>query len=207
MTVSPTRCVVVDDHPALLHVLTNELADYDLEIIATASDGRRAVDAVRAQSPHVIVADYRLPHLEGAPLVAALHEAAPEARIVVYTADADGELCKEALAAGATAIVLKASPLSDLRRAITTVLDGKTYVDPTLAPYALSNRPPAPSLTPREIEVLTLLAEGLSHEEIGARLEIGSETVRTHVRKASDRLGASTRTQAVATALRQGLIV
>jgi DNA-binding NarL/FixJ family response regulator len=86
------------------------------------------------------------------------------------------------------------------------VLDGGTYLDPSLASFAFAPAPAAPALTEREAAVLSLLATGLSHDEIGAQLSITGETVRTHVRKASLRLGATTRTQAVATALRHGLI-
>ena len=202
-----TRCVVADDHPALLGVVTSFLDDEEFEVVATAPDGRDAVEAVAAAGPDVIVSDYRMPHLEGAELLRALKTACPGAVLVVYTADADRDLCENALGAGATAIVLKESPLLDLRRAIGSALEGQVYLDPSLAPFALGrSQPPSPSLTPREADVLALLAEGLSHEEIGSRLSISAETVRTHVRKACDRLGAATRTQAVATALREGLI-
>ena len=91
---------------------------------------------------------------------------------------------------------------ADLVRALEAALNGSSYLDPAL----VKNPAPGGKLTPRELDVLGLLAEGLQHEEIGRRLGISSETVRTHLRKASDRLGASTRTQAVATALRLGLI-
>ena len=206
MTAGIPRCVVVDDHPALLFVVTTDLEEHDIDVCASAPDGRRAVEAVQREQPDVVVVDYRLPKLEGRELLVALREAAPAARLVVYTGDADEQLCKEALAAGASAVVLKAAPLADLRRAIDAALSGRSYLDPALAPYALARRPAAPSLTPREADVLSLLAEGLSHEQIAARLSIGTETVRTHARKATERLGAATRTQAVATALRQGLI-
>ena len=133
---------------------------------------------------------------------AALCEAAPETRIVVYTADGDDELAREVLDAGAVASCSRRHrwPTSCARSRPHS--DGSSYLDPALA------KDPAPGgkLTQRELDVLGLLAEGLQHEEIGRRLGISSETVRTHLRKASDRLGASTRTQAVATALRLGLI-
>ena len=104
--------------------------------------------------------------------------------------------------------MLKEAPLADLARAIELVAHGGTYVDPVLAGYLASAQMTAklPQLTQREREVLRLLADGLSNEEIGKRLFISSETVRTHVRKAMGKLDADTRTQAVATALRQSLI-
>src|SRR4029079_11281146 len=140
-------------------------------------------------------------------LVAAVIAASPQTKVVVYTADADDLLVGDALRAGASGVVLKEAPLVDVTRAIETVLGGRCYVDPALAALALA-RPQGSNgrLTDRERDVLKLLAEGLQHEEIGRRLGIVGETVRTHVQKACDRLGASTRTQAVATALRQGLI-
>ena len=95
----------------------------------------------------------------------------------------------------------------DLLRALESALAGRTYVDPALAGQALLNpRGGGTALTTRECQVLELLAEGLSHDEIGGRLGISGETVRTHLQKASERLGAGTRTQAVATALRLGFI-
>jgi Response regulator containing a CheY-like receiver domain and an HTH DNA-binding domain len=104
--------------------------------------------------------------------------------------------------------VLKEAPLPDLVRAVETVAEGKTYVDPVLAGVIASAEmtKQIPSLTQREREVLRLLADGLSNEEIGKRLFISPETVRTHVRKAMAKLEADTRTEAVATALRQSLI-
>ena len=102
-------------------------------------------------------------------------------------------------------MLLKESPLDDLVRAVETAMAGATYVDP-----ALLVRPRrgvgTPVLTDRECSVLTLLAEGMSHDEIGSELSISGETVRTHVRKASKRLGGATRTETVAKALRLGLI-
>jgi DNA-binding NarL/FixJ family response regulator len=129
--------------------------------------------------------------------------ASPETRVVVYTADADETVARAVLDAGAVALVLKEAPLADLVRALEAALAGRSYLDPALA---TTTSRAGTALTQRELDVLGLLAEGLQHEEIGRRLGISSETVRTHLRKASDRLGAATRTQAVATALRLGLI-
>ncbi len=196
------RCLLADDHPALTTAVSGFLADNGFEIVGPAPDGRRAVQLAAGERPDVAVVDYRMPRLSGAELIAALREASPETRLVVYTADGDERLAREALAAGAIAIVLKEAPLADLVRALEAALAGRSYLDPALA--HTDGR--SSSLTQRELDVLILLAEGLQHEEIGRRLGISSETVRTHLRKACDRLGAATRTQAVATALRLGLI-
>jgi DNA-binding NarL/FixJ family response regulator len=196
------RCLVADDHPALTSAVSSYLAENGFEIVGPASDGRRAVALIAEERPDVALVDYRMPRLAGAELVRALREASPETHLVVYTADGDERLAREVLDAGAVALVLKEAPLADLVRALEAALGGGSYLDPALA----RNPVPGGKLTQRELDVLGLLAEGLQHEEIGRRLGISSETVRTHLRKASDRLGATTRTQAVATALRLGLI-
>lgn len=143
-----------------------------------------------------------MPRLSGLELLRQLRIVSPGTRIVVYTADGDDELARDAFAAGASAVLLKSAPLGDVVRALEAVLAGRSYLDPALKGADGRSR----TLTRRELDVLELLAEGFQHEEIGRRLGISSETVRTHLRKASDRLGAATRTQAVATALRLGLI-
>jgi DNA-binding NarL/FixJ family response regulator len=196
------RCLIADDHPALTSAVAAYLSENGFDVVGPAPDGRRAVALAADERPELALVDYRMPRLAGAELVRALREASPETRIVVYTADGDERLAREVLDAGAVALVLKEAPLADLVRALESALGGGSYLDPALA----RNPVPGGKLTQRELEVLALLAEGLQHEEIGRRLGISSETVRTHLRKASDRLGASTRTQAVATALRLGLI-
>lgn len=195
-------CLLADDHPALTVAIASYLGENGFEVVGPVADGRRAVALAEKTKPELAVIDYRMPRLAGVELVRALHDVSPETRIAVYTADADEGIAYGVLNAGAVAIVLKEAPLADLVRALEAALAGNSYIDPALA----KPTKPGGKLTQREIDVLCLLAEGLQHEEIGRRLGISSETVRTHLRKASDRLGAATRTQAVATALRLGLI-
>jgi two-component system, NarL family, response regulator len=201
------RCLVADDHPAVLAAMSAFVEEHGFELLAPAADGKRAIELAAEERPDLAFVDYRMPRASGATLLQALKEASPETRLIVFTGQADEQLARAALAAGADAVVLKEAPLVDLARAVDLVLAGRVYVDPVLAPSLLDDRPRSSSLlTKREKEVLTLLAQGLSHEEIGRRLSISDETVRTHVRKASARLNAATRTEAVATALRIGLI-
>ena len=200
------RCVVADDHPALLHAVADYLRAADVDVVATASDGANALELVQAHEPDVAVVDFRMPRLASVDLLKALGERAPGTRVIVYTAEADEAVVRGALGAGAAGVLLKESPLPDLLRAVGVVTEGSTYLDPALAAFAVGVEASKPMLTEREVAVLSLLTEGLTHDEIGERLSISGETVRTHVRKASARLGASTRTQAVATALRLGLI-
>jgi DNA-binding NarL/FixJ family response regulator len=193
-------CLLADDHPALRAAVAEFLVASGYRVIGPVADGRSAVEAAGEQ-PDAAVLDYRMPRLAGAELVRELLAASPGTRIVIYTADGGEELAAAALEAGAAGVVLKEAPLADLARALEAVLAGGTYLDP-----ALAGSDPRARLTERERSVLELLAEGLGHDEIGKRLGIGAETVRTHLRKACDRLEASTRTEAVATALRLGLI-
>jgi DNA-binding NarL/FixJ family response regulator len=195
-------CLLADDHPALLGAISSFLAGAGYDVVGAAGDGARALEAAAAARPELAVLDYRMPRLDGPELVRALLDASPATRVVVYTADADSELAHDAVAAGARGVVLKEAPLVDLRRALEAVRAGGIYLDPGLADRSAAR----PALTERERDVLELLTIGLGHEEVGERLGITAETVRTHVRKASIRLGASTRTQAVAKALRLGLI-
>lgn len=200
------RCIVADDHPALLQAVSEFLGDSGFEVAGCAPDGVRTVALAQDTYPNAAVIDFRMPRLAGVELIAELREAAPDTRVVVYTADADETVVRAALGAGASAILLKESPLPDLVRALEAALSGSMYIDPALAGFAVGAEPSRPTLTERESEVLLRLAEGLSHGEIGAQLSISAETVRTHVRKACHRLGAATRTQAVAKALRLGLL-
>ncbi|MBA3842321.1 MAG: response regulator transcription factor [Actinobacteria bacterium] len=196
------RCLLADDHPALTVAISAYLSENGFEVVGPVPDGRRAVLLAAECRPELALIDYRMPRMSGVDLIHAIHEVSPVTKIAVYTAEADEQLATEVLAAGAVALVLKEAPLADLVRALESALAGGSYLDPALARDDAPNR----KLTQRELDVLGLLAEGLPHEEIGRRLGISSETVRTHLRKASDRLGAATRTQAVATALRLGLI-
>jgi DNA-binding NarL/FixJ family response regulator len=149
-----------------------------------------------------------MPHLSGIELAKQVAVSSPDTSIVFYTAYGDHALLSEALDLGARGFVLKEAPLDDLVRAVERVAAGEAYVDPVLAGVLVSSHrsDQLPALTQREREVLRLLADGLSNEEIGKQLYISPETVRTHVRKAMAKLEADTRTQAVAIALRQSLI-
>jgi DNA-binding NarL/FixJ family response regulator len=201
------RCVLADDHPGLVAAVGDYLVEQGYDIVARANDGLSALAHIERERPELALVDYRMPRCSGAELVRRIKETSPDTRVAVYTAEADDRVVTEALGAGAHGVVLKEAPLPDLVRALASIARGRPYVDPGLAVAALRGQTRgATQLTARELDVLVLLAEGLSHEEIGRRLGIASETVRTHARKAADRLGARTRTQAVATAIRLGLI-
>jgi DNA-binding NarL/FixJ family response regulator len=205
---SPIGCVVADDHPAVLEAVAEFLAQSGIEVVARARDGEEALEKIEQRKPKVALVDVRMPKLGGIELARRAKRSAPDTAILLYTGYGDRALLTEALDAGVRGFVLKEAPMDDLLRALQAVASGGTYVDPVLAGTlaASSIGSALPELTQRERDVLRLLADGLSNEEIGKRLFISAETVRTHVRKAMDKLDADTRTQAVARALREQLI-
>ena len=201
-------CVVADDHPAVLEAVAEYLAQAGVEVVSRAHDGEEALQQIEERKPQVALIDVRMPKLGGIELTRRAQRSAPDTAILLYTGYGDRALLTEALDAGVHGFVLKEAPMDDLLRAVKSVASGGTYVDPvlagTLAASSVGNK--LPELTHRERDVLRLLADGLSNEEIGKKLFISAETVRTHVRKAMDKLDAYTRTQAVARALRDHLI-
>jgi DNA-binding NarL/FixJ family response regulator len=201
-------CVVADDHPAMVEAVSDVLAESGLDVVGRARNGEEALAKIEQRKPQVALIDVRMPRVGGIEVARRAAAVSPETAVILYTAYGDRALLTEALDAGARGFVLKEAPIGDLARAVTLVAEGGTYVDPVLAGYLAQSHAAdkLPSLTQREREVLRLLADGNSNEEIGRRLFISPETVRTHVRKAMDKLDADTRTQAVATALRQSLI-
>ena len=201
-------CLVADDHPAMVEAICDTLADDGIEIVGRAVDGEEALAKIQTRKPDVAVVDLRMPRVGGIETARQVARATPETAVILYTAYGDRALLTEAIDAGARGFVLKEAPLADLVRAVRIVAEGGTYVDPVLAGALATADATAklPDLTQRERDVLRLLANGLSNDEIGKELFISPETVRTHVRKAMEKLDADTRTQAVATALRQSLI-
>lgn len=201
-------CVVADDHPAVLEAVAEFLAHAGVDVVAKATDGEEALEQIEQRQPQVALIDVRMPKLGGIELTRRAQRSTPGTAILLYTGYGDRALLTEALDAGVRGFVLKEAPMDDLVRAVKSVASGGTYVDPvlagTLAASSVGNK--LPELTHRERDVLRLLADGLSNEEIGKKLFISAETVRTHVRKAMDKLDADTRTQAVARALRDHLI-
>ena len=208
MDSDPITCLVADDHPAVVEAVSDVLAEHGILVAAKARDGEDALERIEALKPAVALLDVRMPRLDGIEVARQAARSTPETAVILYTAFGDRALLTEALDAGARGFVLKEAPLAEVVRAVELVSAGKTYVDPVLAGVlsggAASEK--LVNLTQREREVLRLLADGLANEEIGKRLFISAETVRTHIRKAMARLDADTRTQAVATALRQSLI-
>ena len=206
MTDSVT-CFVADDHPAMVHAVCALLEQRGIEVVGTASNGAATIDSLAELQPTVALVDLRMPGVSGTEVTRQAARLSPSTAVILYTAYGEGSHLTEAIDAGARGFILKEAPLNDIVRAIEIVAAGGVYIDPVLAGFlATGAADKLPNLTQREREVLRLLADGLSNEEAGNRLSISTETVRTHVRKAMNKLDAETRTAAVATALRHSLI-
>jgi DNA-binding NarL/FixJ family response regulator len=203
-----TSVLVADDHPAVVEAVSDVLTEHGIEVAGRARDGNDALEQIELRKPTVAILDLRMPGQSGIEVARLVARSTPDTAVILYTAFGDRALLTEALDAGARGFVLKEAPLAEVVRAVELVASGRTYVDPVLAGVLSSSAATDKTLnlTQRERDVLRLLADGMSNEEIGKNLFISPETVRTHVRKAMAKLDADTRTQAVATALRQSLI-
>jgi DNA-binding NarL/FixJ family response regulator len=201
-------CLVADDHPAVLDAVSRFLESHGIEVVARVSRGDDALSGIEALRPSIALLDVGMEPEGGIEVARRAAEASPESRVVLYTGHRDSALLEKALDAGARGFVLKEAPLSELVRALGVVASGGTYVDPELSGAFVSAQAveSLSPLTPREREVLGLLAEGMTNEKAGSALGISAETVQSHVRNAMGKLEADTRTQAVATAIRQSLI-
>ena len=204
---SPLTLLLADDHPAILDSVASVLRGERIDVVGRARTGAEALELVERRDPAVALLDQRLPDLSGIDVVRRIVRGSPRTVTLLYTGHADSALVHEALDAGARGIVLKEAPLADLPRAIAIVAHGGTYLDPLLGGSLVGSSRQAEQLTAREREVLRLLSNGHTNAEVGVHLYLSPETVRTHVRNAVVRLGARNRTQAVAKALREGLIL
>ncbi len=199
--------VIADDHPAILDSVGRFLELNGIAVLGTAIDGDGAVALCEKLKPVVALIDLRMPGIAGLGALERLHLRVPETKLLVYTGVGDQTLVAHALEAGAHGVIQKDASLVELVRAVRTVADGKAYIDAAIANLILEGSGVVePRLTRREIQVLQLLANGSSNEAVASTLHIAPDTVRTHLRKAMTKLRCSTRTQAVATALRQSLI-
>jgi len=202
-------CLVADDHAAVTRFVGRLLLERGFEVLATVADGVDALDEIVRLRPDIAVLDLSMPNLSGIEVARRAAVSSPQTAVLLCTGCGQEVLLREALAAGVRGLVLKHAPVIELIRAIETVASGRVYVDPTLAVPLIEAGKKTSSrgdLSQREREVLCLIADGRSNEELGGELFISPQTVRTYVRKAMAKLQARNRTQAVATALRRSLI-
>jgi two-component system nitrate/nitrite response regulator NarL len=206
------RVLVADDHPLYRKAIVEAIrARAQLEFAGDAADGREALQAIRAQRPDVAVVDAEMPGLDGfAVLNAVIRDRLPT-RVLLLTADPDAGRALAAIGAGAAGCLFKDTDEDALCDAIVAVGRGETVLAPGVQTVhghepASRNGADRPPLSPREREVLALIADGLSAPEIAARLVLSTATVRTHLQHLYGKLGVSERAAAVAEAMRRGML-
>jgi DNA-binding NarL/FixJ family response regulator len=194
-------CVIVDDHPAIYRGVDAGFAGTAISVVGLATGVREALRVLAELRPDVALVDLKLDG-DGFEVIQGLRTVSPPTRVVVFTGLGDRASLLRAMDLGVEGFVLKAAPLEELVRAVTVTAAGGTYVDPTIARELAGGGAAerARRLTEREWEIIRLLARGYGNEEIGKALFISAATVRTHLRNAMEKLGASTRAQAVAIA-------
>ena len=200
------RVLIADDHLVVregLAALINRSPD--MAVVAEASTGREAVEQFLLHCPDVALLDLRMPEMDGVEVIAAIREQVPTARLVVLTTYADEEDIHRSLRAGARGYLLKDAPRDELLDCVRAVHDGQTVIPPAIA-VKLASRLRATELTPRELDVLRLLATGQSNKQIAAALFIAEGTVKTHVNALLRKLEAADRTGVVTLALKRGLL-
>lgn len=198
--------LTVDDHPLLREGIVAIInSQPDMQLIAQACNGREGIQKFRENRPDVTLLDLRLPDMSGIDTLIAIRTEFTEAHVIMLTTfDGDVEI-QRALQAGARAYVLKSMPPKDLLDVIRQVHTGKKRIPPEIAAQ-IAEHLSDESLTQREIDVLKHLAGGNRNRDIAERLFISEETVKVHVKHVMEKLGASDRTQAVAIAVRRGII-
>ena len=203
-----TKLVIVDDHEALREGLVVLLEAHGMDVVGATGTVAGTLELATTVRPDVAIIDIRLPDGSGIDLARELLARQPDLGVILYTGDNDAELLYSGLDSGARGYALKAGTMDELVGAIERIAEGGSYIDPRLDRILLSPRATAniPQLSPREREVMHLMAEGLTAETIGERLGISVETVRTHVRNVIRKLQARNRVHAVALALERGEI-
>ncbi|MET9709133.1 response regulator [Nocardiopsis alba] len=212
----PIRVLVVDDHALFRRGLVSVLDDEDdIDVVNEAGDGDEAVRLATELRPDVVLMDVMMPGSTGIEACPRIRAAVPEVKFVMLTMSEDESDLFEALKAGATGYLLKEIAVTDISRAVRTIARGRSFIEPSMATKLIAefaelakqdSSPPArselPQLTPRETEVLKLLARSMNNREIGERLFITENTVKNHVRNILEKLQVHSRTEAAIYAVR-----
>jgi DNA-binding NarL/FixJ family response regulator len=200
------RILIADDHTVVRDGLAAIIKqEGDLDVVGEVGDGRQAVDLWKKQRPDVTLMDLRMPGLDGVNAIYEIRAADPGARIIVLTTFDGDEDIYRGLRAGAKSYLLKDVRREELFQCIREVHAGKTYIPPAIA-AKLAERLPGDELSPRELEVLRLLAEGKPNKLIGVAMSITEVTVKSHVQSLFKKLNVLSRTEAIAVANRRGLL-
>ncbi len=209
------RILIVEDDPLMQLGLEQALSEYpDFEIVGQAEDGYGGVQKALDLKPDLIVMDIGLPRLDGIAATKQIKEQLPDIHVVMLTSHTLQTEVVAALSSGADAYCIKGASLERLLAAIEAAKDGATYLDPQIARLVLDNlKPPTPEpnqnialLSERELEVLKLIVEGKSNNQIAEELYLSTNTIKTHVRGIMNKLAVDDRVQAAVVALRSGLV-
>jgi DNA-binding NarL/FixJ family response regulator len=202
------RVLVADDHPIVRSGIVALLATAaDIEVVGEAADGLEAVDLALQLAPDLVLMDLRMPRLDGDAATALILSERPAVRVVVLTTYESDASILTAIEAGASGYLLKAAPQEEILAGIRSVARGEVALAPSIAAMLVGRlKTPAVTLSPRETEVLGLVAQGLSNPAIAKRLFLGEATVKTHLLHAFEKLEVSDRTRAVTKAMELGLL-
>ena len=209
-----TKILIADDHPVVREGLSAMLSrEKNISVIGEATNGKEAIDLALKGSPDVVLMDLRMPVLDGVEAIRQIKSKRPDIEFIIITTYDDDENILKGIEAGAKAYLLKDSPREKLFQAIKAVSRGESLIEPAIAGRVidrltqLSQQVKAPdALSEREIEVLSLIAEGTSNKEIARDLCISQSTVKTHIQSIFQKLDVNDRTEAVTKAIRKGLI-
>ncbi|HTW81970.1 MAG TPA: response regulator transcription factor [Terracidiphilus sp.] len=203
---TPIRILIVDDHPVVVAGLASMLGTQAGMVVAgSASSGEEALELLRTTTADVVLLDLRMPGMSGIDTLHALRRSKANTRAIILTSFETDEDIYRAVQAGAQGYLLKDSRQAEMVEAIRAVHSGKRYFPRDIA-ARLAERMMRTELTPREVEVLQMLARGLTNKEIGNALEISGNTVRNHVNSIIEKLEVSDRTEAATTAILRGII-
>ena len=200
------RVLIADDHAIVRHGLCALLGtERGIEVVGEAKDGNEAVARTKQLAPDVVIMDIVMPRKDGVEATEEIRAAVPSAKIVVLTSFGTSDKISRAIEAGATGALLKTAEDRELLSAIRTVANGGRVISPAVRKL-ISTDPPAPELTPRQLEILQAMARGLTNKDIAKMFGIRTDGVNEHVLAILAKLGAANRTEAVATAIRKQLI-
>lgn len=206
------RVYIVDDHPVTRDGLRSALSTSpDVEVVGEASSGEEAIDQVAEIAPDVVFMDVRMPGMGGIEATRIIRENSPDTRVILFTVDESRSAISEAIQAGVSGYLLKDVSAQELVNAARLALEGKAVIHPSLTrafieEVQLVDRRPEAPLSKREAEILQKVAYGATTKEVAHDLGISPHTVKTHLERIFEKLGANDRAQAVAIAIRKGLV-